>query len=79
MSDEPLSSLIPCVHSQVHLAVLGKCNHVIMSVGTFGFWAGYLSGGDVIYYTPPYKKGSPLDIQFSGDDFFLPKWIGIGD
>ncbi len=24
-----------------------------MSVGSFGWWGGFLSGGEVIYYNPP--------------------------
>ena len=50
-----------------------------MSVGTFGWWAGWLGGGDVIYYTKPYAPGSPKDIGFSKEDFFPLHWIGIGD
>ena len=61
------------------MATLAKCNHVIMSVGTFGWWAGYFSGGDVIYFTPPFEAGSRLDKGYSEEDFFPPKWIGMTD
>ena len=30
------------------LALLAACNHTILSYGTFGQWAGFLSGGRVI-------------------------------
>ena len=46
------------------MAALTLCDHVIMSVGTFGFWAGLLAGGEVIY--------------FNGNDqvnYFPPHWI----
>lgn len=38
------------------------CNHTIISVGTFGWWMGYLGGGEVIY--PKNYMGRP----------FLMKW-----
>ena len=50
-----------------------------MSVGTFGWWAGWLGGGDVIYYTKPHAPGSMKDKMFSREDFFPLHWIGIGD
>ncbi|XP_037070878.1 galactoside 2-alpha-L-fucosyltransferase 3-like [Pollicipes pollicipes] len=30
------------------LALLAACNHSILTHGTFGFWAGYLAGGQVV-------------------------------
>uniref|UniRef100_X2B3C4 L-Fucosyltransferase n=1 Tax=Capitella teleta TaxID=283909 RepID=X2B3C4_CAPTE len=39
-------------HSDVFdLALLTSCDHVIMTVGTFGWWAGFLAGGQVVYYS----------------------------
>jgi len=32
------------------LAILSSCNHTIMTVGTYGWWAAYLAGGLTIYY-----------------------------
>ncbi|CAI9596666.1 unnamed protein product [Staurois parvus] len=41
------------VHSPAHdFALLAHCNHTIMTIGTFGYWAAYLVGGETIY---PYK------------------------
>ncbi|XP_005095554.1 galactoside alpha-(1,2)-fucosyltransferase 1 isoform X2 [Aplysia californica] len=51
--------LLPLASADVHMAALSKCNHVIMSVGTFGWWAGYFSDGDVIYFNTTMKTGSP--------------------
>ncbi len=34
----------------VDFAILSKCNHSIMSVGTFGFWSALSAGGDTVYY-----------------------------
>ena len=61
------------------LALLAACDHVITTVGTFGWWGGWLSGGNVTYFKWPAKSGSGLRKQFSKDysDFFLPEWRGL--
>ena len=38
----------------VDLALLGSCNHTIMSQGQFGLWASFLAEGDV------YSQYGPL-------------------
>ena len=35
----------------IDMAILSVCNHSILTHGTFGFWGGYLSGGDIIQPT----------------------------
>ena len=53
----------------VDLAVLANCDHVIMTIGTFGFWAGFLSRGTVLYHPNDVPKGYfPPDSQ---------KWIKV--
>ena len=42
------------------------CNHTIMSVGTFGWWIGFLTGGEVIYYKD-WIKGRPW---YDGGQYF---------
>lgn len=32
-------------YAAVDLAILSRCNHTILSYGTYSFWAGFLSGG----------------------------------
>ncbi|XP_021356831.1 galactoside 2-alpha-L-fucosyltransferase 2-like isoform X2 [Mizuhopecten yessoensis] len=65
---------------EVDFAVLVACNHTIMTVGTFGWWAGYLAGGDVIYYKYPVRNNSKLREQLdsSFSDYFPSHWIGMG-
>ncbi|XP_069489772.1 galactoside alpha-(1,2)-fucosyltransferase 2-like [Ambystoma mexicanum] len=59
------------------LCLLVHCNHTIITVGTFGFWAGYLAGGEVIYlYNFTLPDSNFLQI-FHYDAAFLPEWIGI--
>ncbi|XP_069120081.1 galactoside alpha-(1,2)-fucosyltransferase 2-like isoform X2 [Argopecten irradians] len=67
-------------HSEgVDMAVLGGCDHIISSTGTFGWWSSWLTSGEVTFYQWPAQEGSPLRKQFSKDytDFFYPGWVGF--
>ncbi|KAL8595503.1 hypothetical protein ACOMHN_000712 [Nucella lapillus] len=65
--------------SVVHLGFLALCHHVIMTVGTFGWWAAYLSGGHVVYYSGFPLTGSDVAEGFNPQDYYLPQWVPIGD
>ncbi|KAG8433935.1 hypothetical protein GDO86_012341 [Hymenochirus boettgeri] len=58
-------------------ALLAHCNHTIMTVGTFGIWAGYLVGGETVYLTNYTLPDSPFLKLFKYEASFLPEWIGI--
>ena len=53
------------------LAVLSRCNHTVLSHGTFSFWAGFLAGGKRIL---PYMilNGKVKDLDKKLDPFMLP-------
>ncbi|XP_064652957.1 galactoside alpha-(1,2)-fucosyltransferase 2-like [Lineus longissimus] len=55
-------------------AILAHCNHTIMSIGSFGWWAGWLANGEVIYFQTPARPGSKLDKQFTYTDYYPPTW-----
>ena len=59
------------------LAILSSCNHTIMTVGTFGWWGGYLAGGLTVYYRNFPAKGFELYQHFSREDHFPPGWVGL--
>ncbi|XP_064601182.1 galactoside alpha-(1,2)-fucosyltransferase 1-like [Liolophura sinensis] len=59
------------------LAVLSLCNHMIMSVGSFGWWAGWLAGGMTIYYKHQTAERSLLSKGFVLSDYMPPEWIGL--
>ncbi|XP_067660637.1 galactoside alpha-(1,2)-fucosyltransferase 2-like [Haliotis asinina] len=63
----------------VDLAVLVNCDHSLTTVGSFSWWAGFLAGGEVVYYQWPAVEKSGLRRHFSADytDFFPPRWIGM--
>ncbi|XP_044844841.1 galactoside alpha-(1,2)-fucosyltransferase 2-like isoform X3 [Mauremys mutica] len=58
-------------------ALLAHCNHMIMTIGTFGFWASYLAGGETIYLANYTLPDSPFLRVFKPEAAFLPEWIGI--
>ncbi|KAM9299442.1 galactoside alpha-(1,2)-fucosyltransferase 2-like [Gastrophryne carolinensis] len=58
-------------------ALLAHCNHTIMTIGTFGYFAAYLAGGETIYLTNYTLPGYPRITNFTYETAFLPEWIGI--
>ena len=62
----------------VDLAILTLCKHTIITSGTFGWWAGWLSEGEVVYWKGFPKPGSKneKEILFRGV-YYPPHWIGI--
>ena len=56
------------------MAVLAACQHLIISIGTFGWWAAYLreSPGHTYYYAEPLRKTPP-----SYAEFFPVSWTPI--
>ncbi|CAM5131182.1 unnamed protein product [Natator depressus] len=58
-------------------ALLAHCNHTIMTIGTFGIWAGYLAGGETVYLANYTLPDSPFLEVFKPAAAFLPEWIGI--
>ncbi|XP_076989690.1 galactoside alpha-(1,2)-fucosyltransferase 2-like [Tamandua tetradactyla] len=59
------------------LALLTQCNHTVVTVGTFGFWAAYLAGGDTVYLANFTRPGSRFRRVFRPQAAFLPEWVGI--
>jgi galactoside 2-L-fucosyltransferase 1/2 len=54
-------------------------DHLVMSVGTFGWWAGYKCQGTVVYAKDFFTPGSHYAAHFlhNATDFFYPGWIGM--
>ncbi len=61
----------------VDLCVLSKCNHSIISTGSFGFWAAYLAQGYTTYQKEFAKKGSKLMEEIAVEDYFMPGWVPV--
>jgi len=62
----------------VDMCILSRCNHIIISTGTFGWWCAFFNEGIVIYSKNYAKKGSALENQYvPANDYFMPHWIGL--
>ncbi|KAL8598413.1 hypothetical protein ACOMHN_032690 [Nucella lapillus] len=63
----------------VDMEVLSRMDHVIISVGTFGWWLAYRNTGTVIYYKDFYVSASRYGVQMSANDtdFVYPGWIPL--
>ncbi|CAF1376260.1 unnamed protein product [Didymodactylos carnosus] len=58
------------------LAILAVCQNTIVTVGTFGWWGAYLSGGVVIHDVKSPQNPTPIDNNCSKDAFF-PSWFSF--
>jgi galactoside 2-L-fucosyltransferase 1/2 len=62
----------------IDLAILTMTDHLILSVGTYSFFAGYLSDAQtVIYYARGAEPGSFIANMTRNQDFWLPEWIPL--
>ena len=59
------------------LALLARCDHMIMTTGTFGWWAAWLANGTTIYYKNFPRRGTHLWPLSRTADYFPPTWIGM--
>ena len=67
----------PTHSAEVDLALLSLCDHMIMTVGTFGWWAGWLSNGTTVYYSKWPRENSRLSRMVRKQDYFPPSWIAL--
>eukprot|EP00284_Hemiselmis_tepida_P017536 CAMPEP_0174923918 /NCGR_PEP_ID=MMETSP1355-20121228/6900_1 /TAXON_ID=464990 /ORGANISM="Hemiselmis tepida, Strain CCMP443" /LENGTH=3102 /DNA_ID=CAMNT_0016169659 /DNA_START=138 /DNA_END=9443 /DNA_ORIENTATION=+ len=67
----------------VDMAILAACDHMVVTVGSFGWWAAYLGadakGGEVVYYDSAFDMEHPTN---QGNvllaDYFPPGWTAMG-
>lgn len=58
------------------LAILGACDGVVMSLGTFSWWGAWLCGGPVIYYKNEFNMSHEVNKgNVKKSDYYLPNWI----
>lgn len=64
---------------EVDMVVMVLCDYVIMLVGFYGWWVGWLSNGIVMYYKWLVREGFGLCSVYSVDymDYFYLYWIGL--
>jgi len=61
--------------ANVDLAILAQCNHTVISVGSFGWWAAWLVNGTTTYYADWPRPFSKLEYHVNKDDYFPKHWI----
>ena len=65
------------------MSILAACKHIIMSVGTFGWWSSFLriEKGYTFYYDKPYKteSNSVAKQGYDPEDHFPANWIPLSD
>ena len=63
----------------IDMALLSLCDHMIMTVGTYSWWAAFLGkpGRELVYFPQPYMPNSTLGKGFSPEDHFLPEWTPV--
>lgn len=59
------------------LAVLTRCNHTIVSVGSFGWWAAWLTNGITVYYHDFPRLNSSLAQEYVLNDYYPDNWIAM--
>ncbi|KAK6167451.1 hypothetical protein SNE40_021477 [Patella caerulea] len=71
--------IVPMGPAHVDLALLSLMDHMIMTVGTYGFWASWFVNGTTIYLREFAKPGSVYSKLFDKDHFdtIPPSWIGL--
>lgn len=70
-------AILPTSASEFDLALLSSSDHFIMTTGTYGWWAGFLTGGIVVYHKVFARPGSYLASQMVGEDHFPPEWVPL--
>ncbi|XP_013389949.1 galactoside 2-alpha-L-fucosyltransferase 1 [Lingula anatina] len=60
-----------------HMAVLSKCNHSIISVGSISWWSAWLTGGSVVYYNGWPSPHSLISQKYTLNQYFYPRWVGM--
>ena len=67
----------------VDMAILAGCDHMVMTVGTFGWWAAYLgadaNGGEVVYYDSEFRMEHPCvkgNVVLA--DYYPERWVAMG-
>jgi len=59
------------------LAILMACNHTVITVGTFGWWAAWLSNGIAVYYKNFPRFNSSLAHEYVLNDYYPDRWIAM--
>ena len=61
--------------AELDMAILARCDHAIVSVGTFGWWIAWLTGGEVVYFADEFIMEHPfVQGNVRKEDYYPPEW-----
>ena len=70
----------PFQEAIIDMAIMSLCDHTIITSGTFSWWSGWLSGGQVVYLRDYPRPGSVMAKQFViRENYYPPAWIGLSN
>ncbi|RUS75392.1 hypothetical protein EGW08_016854 [Elysia chlorotica] len=58
------------------LAIMMACHHMIITSGSYSWWAGYLVRGEVIYYMGYPQPNTKIGNLTNREDYYPPYWEG---
>ena len=61
----------------VDMAIASLCDHAIITVGSYGWWAAWFADGITITQKNVPRNGSALVKRLRRDDYYKPQWIGL--
>lgn len=61
----------------VDLAIASLCDHAIITVGTYGWWAAWFANGATVTQKNVPRNGSLLSKDIYRTDHYKPDWIGL--
>ncbi|XP_025081382.1 galactoside 2-alpha-L-fucosyltransferase 2-like isoform X2 [Pomacea canaliculata] len=63
----------------VDMMILASLDHMIMTVGSYGWWASFLNPGITVYYRDFMDPGTYLSRHYhlNGTDYYCPDWISL--
>jgi len=61
----------------VDLAIASLCDHAIITIGSYGWWAAWLANGVTITNKDVPRPDSPLSRRLHREDYYKPEWIAL--
>jgi len=64
--------------AQFALLMLTKCDKLIITAGSYGWWGAWLANKTTIYYNNTWLPGTALGRDFEHRDYYPPEWTPVG-
>jgi galactoside 2-L-fucosyltransferase 1/2 len=81
--DQPDIVFLPGKEPSEDMASLMECQHLVISAGTFGWWAAWLGpysrGGEVVFFSGHFRVSSKKQGEVDEAVYFPADWIPMGD